>query len=100
MDRPQTLTAADLHHAYLTPFLHQAAETLEQKLHDTQALNADMMHGIQAQQAEIQLLVSGLEGIVEDIEGSLQAMGSDGSSGVKGLRAEVWALDQEVEDTR
>lgn len=58
------------------------------------------MEKITAQRAEIEQLVNGLEGIVKDIEGSVEAMGAGVGKGVEGLRAEVWEMEQEVQATR
>jgi hypothetical protein len=50
------------------------------------------MEKIAMQRVEIERLVSGIEGVVKDLEGSVEVMGS----GVDGLRAEVWEMEEEV----
>ena len=95
-DRPHTLSAEELHTAYLTPYLQQATIMLDQRLKDTQEENGVLMQRITEQRAEMESLVKGLEGLVADLEGSVEAMGSGMGGGVNGLRADTWDLDGEV----
>jgi kinetochore protein NNF1 len=90
--RPHTLSADELHTAYLTPYLQQATTMLEERVRSTQAENGVLMQRITDQRAEMEALVGGLEGVVADLEGSVEAMG-----GVDGLRAEIWEMDGEVQ---
>ncbi len=46
--------------------------------------------------AVIESLVQGLEGVVADLEGSIEAMRDDGGGGVDGLRAEIWGMEGEM----
>ena len=51
------------------------------------------MEKVTSQRAEIERLVGGIEGVVRDLEGSVEVMGT---GGVGGLRAEVWEMEEEV----
>ena len=66
----------------------------------TQQNNAEMMEKILAQRSEMEQLVTGLEGLVKDIEGSVEAMGTGLGNGVAGLRHDIWEMEQEVQATR
>jgi hypothetical protein len=55
------------------------------------------MEKIAAQRAEIERLVGGIEGVVRDLEGSVETMGSGVVGGVEDLRAEVWEMEEEVQ---
>ena len=55
-----------------------------------------MTQRIDAQAAEIERLVAGLEGVVKDIEHSIDAMNADGPNAMAGLRNDTWQMDQEV----
>lgn len=92
-DRPHTLSADELHAAYLTPYLQQATTMLEGRLRDTQEENGVLMQRIGEQRAEMERLVKGLEGVVADLEGSVGAMGDGLGGGVDGLRGEVWDME-------
>jgi hypothetical protein len=54
------------------------------------------MEQITAQRAEIERLVNGVKGVVRDLEGSVEVMGSGIGRGVEGLRAEVWEMEEEM----
>ena len=95
-DRLHTLSAGDLYAAHLTPYLQQATQMLESRLQHSQQDNQALAEKIAAQRAEIERLVGGIEGIVRDLEGSVEAMGSGMGRGVEGLRAEVWKMEEEV----
>ena len=41
-------------------------------------------------------LVGGLEGMIRDLEGSVEVMGGGMGRGVEGLRAEVWEMEEEM----
>ena len=56
-----------------------------------------MMDKVTAQRMEIEGLVNGLEGIVKDIEGSVEAARA---GGLDGLQSEMWQMEQEVQATR
>ena len=95
-----TLTGEELHEAHLTPFLAQANTELERRLKETREENRSRMETVEAQRKEIETLMSGLEGVVRDIEGSVEAMTAAQGSGVQDLSQDVWMMDQEVEATR
>jgi kinetochore protein NNF1 len=65
-------------------------------LQSSQQENHALMEQITAQRAEIERLVNGVEGVVRDLEGSVEVMGSGIGRGVEGLRAEVWEMEEEV----
>jgi hypothetical protein len=59
-----------------------------------------MMQSILAQRAEMEQLIRGLEGAMEDLEGSVQAMnGADGTE-TDWIKKDAWSMEQEVAATR
>ncbi len=54
------------------------------------------MEKITAQRAEMERLLGGLEGVVRDLEGSVEVMNSGIGKGIDGLRAEVWEMEEEI----
>jgi kinetochore protein NNF1 len=96
-DRLHTLSAEELYTAHLTPYLQQATQILESRLQSSQRENQALMENIAAQRAEIERIVGGIEGVVRDLEGSVEIMGSGVARGVEGLRAEVWEMEEEVQ---
>jgi kinetochore protein NNF1 len=70
---------------------------LESRLQSSQQENQALMEKIAAQRAEIERLVGGIEGVVRDLEGSVETMGSGVDGGVEDLRAEVWEMEEEVQ---
>ncbi|KAK5467606.1 hypothetical protein LTS15_000579 [Exophiala xenobiotica] len=95
-----TLSAEELYDAHLSPYLRQAQVDMSSKLQSTQQDNAATMAKIHAQRAEIEQLLSGLEGVIRDIEGSVDAMYTNGQSGFDELKSDVWQMEQEVAATR
>jgi kinetochore protein NNF1 len=81
------------------PYLQQATQTLESQLQSSQRENQALMEKIASQRAEIERLVGGIEGVVRDLEGSVEVMGSGMGRGIEGLRAEVWEMEEEVKGT-
>lgn len=69
---------------------------LESRLQTSQQDNQALAEKIAAQRAEIERLAGGIEGVVRDLEGSVEAMGSGMGRGVEGLRADVWEMEEEV----
>lgn len=59
-----------------------------------------MVGKINDQRAEIERLVNGLENVVKDIEGSVEALRTSEQGGFNELRNEVWQMEQEVAATR
>jgi kinetochore protein NNF1 len=100
-NRPHTLSAEELHTAYLTPYLQQATTMLDTRLKNTQEDNKALMQRITDQRAEMESLVQGLEGVVADLEGSVEVLTAQkGGRGVNGLRAEVREMDTEIHASR
>ena len=95
-DRLHTLSADELHSAHLTPYLQQAQDELSSKLQSTQAENAIIFGKINEQRAEMEQLLNGLDFVITDIEGSVDAMYTDEQSGFKELKGDVWTIEQEV----
>jgi kinetochore protein NNF1 len=94
---PHTLAGDELYTAHLIPFLQTASNELQGRLDATQQENQNIMRTIEVQRAEIEKLVAGLEGVVQDIEGSIAALNvNDHNSGVASLRDEAWKMEQEV----
>lgn len=86
--------------AHLTPYLQEATNELESKLRSTRQDNATLMATIREQRAELEHLLNGLEVVVHDIEGSVQAMRSDEQGGLAELRDDMWQMEQELATTR
>ena len=59
-----------------------------------------MADKIKDQHAEIERLLSGLESVVKDIEGSVDAMRTNEQGGFNELKSEVWQMEQEMATTR
>ncbi|KAI1627369.1 Nnf1-domain-containing protein [Exophiala viscosa] len=95
-----TLSADELHSAHLTPYLQQAQDELSSKVHSTQAENATIFSKITEQRAEIEQLLSGLDRVIKDIEGSVDAIYTDEQSGFGELKGDVWTTEQELAATR
>ena len=90
------MSAEELHTAHFTPYLQQSTAMLEARLKDTQEENGALMQRITQQRVEMESLVQGLEGVVADLEGSIEAMRDDGAGGVDGLRAGIWEMEGEM----
>ena len=95
-NRPHTLSAEELHIARLTPYLQQATTMLEARLRGVQEENGALMRRITEQRVEMESLVQGLEGVVADLEDSIEAMRDEGGGGVDGLKAEMWEMEGEM----
>ncbi|KAI9706152.1 MAG: hypothetical protein M1820_004913 [Bogoriella megaspora] len=74
---PHTLPPDTLVQAHLTPFLTSAKEDMEKKLEETQNRNVELMREIEGQRREIEALVKGLENVVGDLDGSIEALSRD-----------------------
>jgi len=98
--RLHTLSAGELYTAHVTPYLEQATEELNSRLQATQGDNAQMTDRIKDQRAEIERLLNGLEWVVKDIEGSVDAMRTSEQGGFDELRSDVWQMEQEMAATR
>jgi hypothetical protein len=68
---------------------------LDEKLKVTQVNNKQTMATIAEQRAEMEQLIGGLESVVKDLEGSIDAL-----SGADELKQDVWMMEQEVAATR
>lgn len=88
------LNAGDLYQAHLTPYLQQAENALNAKIETAQSENAALAERIIAQRQEIESLLSGLEAVMTDLEGSAKA--STQYSKVHNLRQESLMIDDEV----
>ena len=95
-----TLSGEELYTAHLTPFMQHASTELEGRLRDTQQDNQNMMESIRKQREEIQMIINGLEGVVKDVESSVEAMEFTDEMGIHSLKSEVWALEQDVAAAR
>ncbi|KIW19953.1 hypothetical protein PV08_00528 [Exophiala spinifera] len=100
-DRPlHTLSADELYSAHVTPYLQQAKAELCSKIQTTQQDNAMMATKVNDERAEIEQLLKVLEGVIQDIEGSVAAMYVDEQNGFHELKNDVWQMEQEVAATR
>ncbi|KAH7052253.1 Nnf1-domain-containing protein [Macrophomina phaseolina] len=88
-----TLPAQTLALAHLRPFLSAQTETLESQLASTQKANTELLWEIEAQRQELAVLMSGLEYVVKDLEGSVEMLSKPE---VQGLTKEVLDIDKEL----
>ncbi|RMZ85279.1 hypothetical protein DV738_g173, partial [Chaetothyriales sp. CBS 135597] len=96
-----SLSADELYTARLTPFLQQAHTELQGKLGESQRENERMMSTIRQQQQDIESLMSKLEAVVKDLEGSVEAMtGGDEENTAQALKRDLWTIEQEVTATK
>lgn len=91
--RPHTLPAQTLALAHLQPFLSSQAETLGSQLSTTQEANNQLLSEIEAQRAELAALMSGLEHVVKDLEGSVGMLSQEE---MQSLTQEVLDIDNEL----
>lgn len=91
---PHTLGAEELYRAHLTPYLQEAQATLNAKLDETHAQNAELAQTVQAQRREIEKLLAHLESIVTDIEGAATA--ATEFSKEHHIRQDAIQMDREV----
>ncbi|OKL59706.1 hypothetical protein UA08_05140 [Talaromyces atroroseus] len=91
---PHMLNADDLYRAHLTPYLQQAESALNAKLEEAQSQNAALAERVIAQRQEIESLLSGLEAVMADLEGSAKT--STQYSKAHSLRQESLLIDEEV----
>ncbi|RMD40330.1 hypothetical protein DV735_g4812, partial [Chaetothyriales sp. CBS 134920] len=95
-----SLGADELYTARLTPFLQQAHTELEGKLGESQRENERMVSTIQQQQHDIESLMSKIEAVVKDLEGSVEAMTAGDENTAQALKTDLWAIEQEVAATK
>lgn len=88
-----TLTAQQLSDARMHGFLVKSKTELEVKLSATQHDNRAIMENIRVQREEIQRLVAGIEGLVGDINGAVDAL--EGLNGEE-MRRAIWDTDQDI----
>ncbi|KAL4788439.1 Nnf1-domain-containing protein [Aspergillus varians] len=91
---PHTLPPDELFQAHLTPQLEKMRGVLDAKIQATEAQNVELAQRVQAQRAEIERLLAGLETVVADVEGAAAAATEYGSS--NNLRKEALQMDKEV----
>lgn len=59
-----------------------------------------MMETINAQRAEMEQLICGLESVIGDVQGSVEAMTGAEEANMEELKQDVWDMEQEVAATR
>ncbi|KAL4996295.1 Nnf1-domain-containing protein [Aspergillus recurvatus] len=91
---PHTLPPDELFRAHLTPQLENAKAVLDGKIQATEAENLELAQRVQAQRAEIERLLAGLETVVADVEGAAAAATEYGSK--NNLRKEAMRMDEEI----
>ncbi|KAL4927795.1 putative cAMP receptor-like protein [Aspergillus undulatus] len=91
---PHTLPPDELFRAHLTPQLEKTKELLDGKIQSTEAQNVELAQRVQAQRAEIERLLAGLEMVVADVEGAAVAATEYGNE--NNLRKEALQMDEEV----
>ena len=72
---------------------------LDERLRDTQGENGVLMQRIMAQRAEMESILQGLEGVVADLEGSVEAIGEEVGGGLDRLRPEIWEMEGDMQGT-
>lgn len=88
--RPHLLGAHDLYKAHLAPYLQEAQSTLQTNIESTQSENRRLAETLQAQRAEMETLLSGLESVVADVnDAGALAVGTH-------LRDQIVEMDREV----
>ncbi|KAF2709562.1 Nnf1-domain-containing protein [Pleomassaria siparia CBS 279.74] len=90
---PHTLSPSAIHLAHLMPFLEDQTAETNARLSTTQQANTELLSTITSQRAEIEALVRGLEGVIQDLESSAQIMGQDE---VQGLSKEIKDYEMEM----
>ncbi|QKX53009.1 uncharacterized protein TRUGW13939_00080 [Talaromyces rugulosus] len=91
---PHMLGADGLYQAHLAPFLEHAQDSLNAKLETTQSQNAELADRIIAQRKEMESLLSGLEAVMADLEGSAKA--STQYSKEHSLRQKSMQVDEDI----
>ncbi|RAO69312.1 uncharacterized protein BHQ10_005324 [Talaromyces amestolkiae] len=91
---PHMLDAEGLYKAHLTPYLQEAQVALSAKIETAQSQNAALAEKVLAQRKEIELLLSGLEAVMADLEGSAKT--STKYSKAHNLRQESLQIDEEM----
>lgn len=88
------LDADGLYKAHLTPYLQEAQVTLDAKIETAQTQNAALAEKVLAQRKEIESLLSSLEAVMADLEGSAKT--STEYSNAHNLRQESLQIDEEM----
>lgn len=89
---PHTLPAPTVLHAHLAPHLAAQQSQLSAKLADSQAANARLWEEIQAQRAEMEALLAGVEKALRDVDGANALLGEVAEE----LAAETRAAEADV----
>lgn len=88
------LNADGLYKAHLVPYLQEAQMALNGKLETAQSQNAALAEKVLTQRKEIETLLSGLEAVMADLEGSANT--STEYSKAHNLRQESMQIDEEI----
>ncbi|EED17034.1 MIND kinetochore complex component Nnf1, putative [Talaromyces stipitatus ATCC 10500] len=91
---PHMLNADGLYQAHLTPYLQEVQNVLNAKIETTQSQNVALAEKVLAQRKEIESLLSGLEAVMADLEGSAKT--STEYSKEHNLRQESLQIDEEM----
>jgi kinetochore protein NNF1 len=84
----------ELFRAHLTPQLDKTKAVLDGRIRATETQNVELAQKVQAQRAEIERLLAGLEAVVTDVEGAAAAATQHGTD--NNLRKEALQMDEEV----
>jgi kinetochore protein NNF1 len=84
----------ELFRAHLTPQLDKTKAVLDGRIQATETQNVELAQKVQAQRAEIERLLAGLEAVVTDVEGAAAAATQYGTE--NNLRKEALQMDEEV----
>jgi len=91
------LDGEELYRAWLSPGLVEAEKILSGRLRESQESNQKVMQEILKQREEIGRRVSGLEGMIGDVESSVKAMHK---GDVDSIHKEVWDMEMEFQATK
>ncbi|KAL4747587.1 hypothetical protein BDW72DRAFT_196593 [Aspergillus terricola var. indicus] len=91
---PHTLPPDVLFRAHLTPQLEKTKAVLDEKIQATETENLELAQQVQAQRAEIERLLAGLETVVADVEGAASAATEYESQ--NNLREEAMQMNEDV----
>lgn len=92
--RMHEIPPQQLYLAHLAPYLEETQTKLESEMLQLQADHETLVRGIQAQEEEVERMVSGLEAMIKDLEGANEVM--DEVVGDRSMRTDARELHAEI----
>lgn len=92
-----TLPARRLFISHLAPTLREYEANMRERQKGIEEENLEIMERVKAQRRDIEKLMGGLEGVVGDLRGSVDALGM-GGEGVEELKREAKEVDEEMRE--